>query len=62
MGARAAKALMRISNRLRTLAARHMSTSADGQRSGVFARTWPIGTTAIWIAILLTSYVFVYYL
>ncbi|MCY4155919.1 MAG: Na(+)/H(+) antiporter subunit D [Gammaproteobacteria bacterium] len=62
MGARAAKALMRISNRLRRLAARHMSTSSDGQRSGVFARTWPIGTTAIWIAILLTSYVFVYYL
>jgi multicomponent Na+:H+ antiporter subunit D len=29
---------------------------------GVFARTWPIGTTALWIAVLLTAYVFFYYL
>jgi len=62
IGARLAKALMRIGNRLRAVAARHMSTSPDGKQSGVFARAWPIGTTAIWIAILLTSYVFVYYL
>jgi len=62
IGARLAKALMRIGNRLRAVAARHMSTSPDGRRSGVFARAWPIGTTALWIAILLTSYVFVYYL
>jgi multicomponent Na+:H+ antiporter subunit D len=29
---------------------------------GVFARSWPIGTTALWIAVLLTAYVLVYYL
>jgi multicomponent Na+:H+ antiporter subunit D len=35
----------------------------DGQRTqGVFARAWPIGTTALWIAVLLTAYVFFYYL
>ena len=30
--------------------------------AGVFARTWPIGTAALWIAVLLTSYVLAYYL
>jgi multicomponent Na+:H+ antiporter subunit D len=35
----------------------------DGHRTqGVFARAWPIGTTALWIAVLLTAYVFFYYL
>lgn len=29
---------------------------------GVFARSWPIGSTALWIAVLLTAYVLVYYL
>jgi|GEM_PF-4203382 len=29
---------------------------------GVFARVWPIGTTALWIAVLLTAYVLFYYL
>jgi multicomponent Na+:H+ antiporter subunit D len=28
--------------------------------AGVFARTWSIGTTALWIALLLTAYVLVY--
>ena len=36
-------------------------TGKDG-RAGVFARSWPIGTTAMWIAVLLTGYVLVYYL
>jgi len=31
-------------------------------RAGVFARTWSIGTTALWIAVLLTAYVLVYVL
>jgi multicomponent Na+:H+ antiporter subunit D len=36
--------------------------SADDDRPlGVFARAWPIGTTALWIAVLLTAYVFFYY-
>jgi multicomponent Na+:H+ antiporter subunit D len=37
--------------------------STDGRlMPGVFARAWPIGTTALWIAVLLTAYVFFYYL
>jgi len=35
--------------------------SRDGTPRGVFARAWPIGTTAIWIALLLTAYVTFYY-
>ncbi len=31
--------------------------SRDATPRGVFARAWPIGTTAIWIALLLTAYV-----
>jgi multicomponent Na+:H+ antiporter subunit D len=34
----------------------------DGVPHGVFARAWPIGTTALWIAVLLTAYVLLYYL
>ena len=55
-------AVNRVARKLRKLAARHMSISPEDGRSGVFARTWPIGATALWIAVLLTSYVFVYYL
>ena len=29
-------------------------------KAGVFARSWSIGTTALWIAVLLTAYVLVY--
>ncbi len=42
------------------LARRYLGMPED--RPGVLARTWPIGVTAIWIAVLLTTYIFVYYL
>ncbi|MGB5511726.1 MAG: Na(+)/H(+) antiporter subunit D [Woeseiaceae bacterium] len=45
---------------LRTRAESYLGTRATGV--GVFARTWSIGTTALWIAVLLTAYVFVYVL
>ena len=48
-------------DRLRALASTHMSTPSDGRRPGIFARAWPIGSTALWIAVLLTSYVVIYY-
>ena len=48
--------------RLRLLALKHMSIDVKKDRAGVFARAWPIGSTALWIAVLLTSYVMVYYL
>jgi multicomponent Na+:H+ antiporter subunit D len=36
--------------------------TADSAERGVFARSWPIGTTALWIAILLSGYVLLYYI
>jgi multicomponent Na+:H+ antiporter subunit D len=35
--------------------------TADSDERGLFARSWPIGTTALWIAILLSAYVLAYY-
>ena len=46
---------------LRGFAMRHFATASGRQRPGVFARAWPIGSTALWIAVLLIAYVFVYY-
>jgi len=43
------------------VATRYLGTPAGDDRPGVFARTWPIGVTALWIAVLLTTYVFIYY-
>ena len=42
----------------------YFGSQSEGGRQihGVFARAWPIGTTALWIAVLLTVYVFFYYL
>lgn len=42
----------------------YLGTAADGSGlpDGVFARAWPIGTTALWIAVLLTAYVVFYYM
>jgi multicomponent Na+:H+ antiporter subunit D len=36
--------------------------TADSKERGVFARSWPVGTTAIWIVALLSAYVLMYYL
>ena len=45
---------------LRARAESYLGTRADG--AGVFARTWSIGTTALWLAVLLTAYLLVYVL
>lgn len=47
--------------RLRQFAIRHLGLPSDKSRPGVFARAWPIGVTALWIAVLLSGYVLVYY-
>jgi hypothetical protein len=47
--------------RLRALALRHLSTADGNEKSGVLARAWPIGSKALWFAVLLTAYVLVYY-
>ena len=36
--------------------------TADSEEEGLFARSWLIGTTALWIAALLSAYVLLYYL
>ena len=51
---------LRLGKRGRRLFGTH--TEDGRQVNGVFARAWPIGTTALWIAVLLTAYVFFYYL
>ena len=35
--------------------------TADRAERGLFARSWAIGTTALWIAVLLSAYVLLYY-
>ena len=56
--------LSRISNgtlrALKLQAEARFSESPEAARAGVFARAWEIGTTALWIAILLTAYVLFY--
>jgi multicomponent Na+:H+ antiporter subunit D len=49
---------------LRRFSARYLGQphTADSEERALFARSWPIGTTALWIAILLTGYVLIYYL
>jgi len=37
-------------------------TQRNWGAGGVFARSWPIGTTAIWISVLLSTYVLLYYI
>jgi multicomponent Na+:H+ antiporter subunit D len=63
-GARTAAVLDALGDRLGARARHWFGTETrDGrQLHGVFARAWPIGTTALWIAVLLTAYVFFYYL
>lgn len=46
---------------LKGVAERLFGAGSDSERAGAFARATPIGTTAIWIAVLLSAYVLVYY-
>ncbi|TDG12820.1 Na(+)/H(+) antiporter subunit D [Seongchinamella unica] len=50
--------------RLHSFTARYLGQphTADSEERAVFARSWPIGTTALWIAILLSAYVLFYYI
>ncbi|WP_205743195.1 Na(+)/H(+) antiporter subunit D [Halioglobus maricola] len=49
---------------LRHLTANYLGQpeTADSEERALFARSWPIGTTALWIAILLTGYVLIHYI
>jgi multicomponent Na+:H+ antiporter subunit D len=54
----------RLQNFLQRIVVRYLGQphTADSKERGVFARSWPVGTTALWIAVLLSAYVLVYYL
>jgi multicomponent Na+:H+ antiporter subunit D len=54
----------RVQKLLRRLAVRYLGQphTADSEERSVFARSWTIGTTALWIAGLLSAYVLLYYL
>ncbi len=45
----------------RDRARRHLGFVESIRDHGIFARTWSIGTTALWIAVLLTAYVLAYF-
>jgi multicomponent Na+:H+ antiporter subunit D len=49
---------------LQSMAVRYLGQphTADSEEEGLFARSWLIGTTALWIAGLLSAYVLLYYL
>jgi multicomponent Na+:H+ antiporter subunit D len=54
----------RLQKFLHRMAVRYLGQphTADSKEHGMFARSWPIGTTALWIAGLLSAYVLLYYL
>jgi multicomponent Na+:H+ antiporter subunit D len=53
----------RLQRFLHLLAVRYLGQphTADSKERGMFARSWPVGTTALWIAGLLSAYVLLYY-
>jgi multicomponent Na+:H+ antiporter subunit D len=55
---------IRLQKFLHLIAVRYLGQphTADSRERGVFARSWPVGTTALWIAALLSVYVLLYYL
>jgi multicomponent Na+:H+ antiporter subunit D len=64
LGELVARGRVRVQRFLQRIAVRYLGQphTADREERGVFARSWPIGTTALWIAGLLSAYVLLYYL
>lgn len=54
----------RLQKLLQRMAVRYLGQphTADSQERSVFARSWRVGTTVLWIAGLLSAYVLLYYL
>jgi multicomponent Na+:H+ antiporter subunit D len=48
--------------RLAAFGQRHLGVGKDEASRGIFASTWAIGTTTLWIAVLLIAYLLVYFL
>ena len=53
----------RLQTFLHLMAVRYLGQphTSDSKERGMFARSWPVGTTALWIAALLSAYVLLYY-
>ncbi len=64
LGELLAKGRSRVQKFFKRIAVRYLGQphTADRKERGVFARSWPIGTTALLIAGLLSAYVLLYYL
>jgi multicomponent Na+:H+ antiporter subunit D len=60
-GATMEAALAAVIAKLGAIGRRHLAMSPTREQRGVFARSWPIGTTALWIAILLSAYLVAYF-
>jgi multicomponent Na+:H+ antiporter subunit D len=54
----------RLQNVLHRMVVRYLGqpNTADSKERALFARSWPVGTTALWIAGLLSAYLLVYYI
>jgi len=61
-GSAAETGTLKLAGSLHEFGRRHLGISAKEESRGVFARTWSIGTTSLWIAVLLTAYVLAYFL
>ena len=64
LGELVAQRRVRLQTLAQRIAVRYLGQphTSDSKERGVFARSWPIGTTALWIAGLLSAYVLLYYL
>jgi len=55
-------AVERVRGDIGRIGRRHLGAGESGEDRGVFAQAWPIGITALWIAVLLIAYIVVYLL
>ncbi len=61
IGARLGDGVAGSLGRLGRIGRHLLGVAGEDESRGVFARAWPIGTTALWIAVLLSAYVLVYF-
>ncbi len=61
-GAAIAASVGRLRGAAGRLGQRYLGVGESGEDRGVFAESWPIGITALWIAVLLVAYIVLYFL
>ncbi len=62
VGTLSASGALKLAGKIRVFGQLHLGAGKDGESLGVFARAWPIGITSLWIAVLLSAYVLMYFL